>query len=168
MKTRKDLEDLTGERFGELVVLEYEKNKSREHNQTYWKCKCSCGKICSIGKKHLRDGTTISCGHLRVQSGKDHISNFDKMKTNHQKYNTNLETIRNQKMQPNNTSGVKGVDYHRNRDEWRARVYIGRKEITKWFKTKEEAVECRNELIEKYYKPKISLAIKNGDLRGVK
>ena len=87
------------------------------------------------------------------------------MRDRQNKYNTNLEVIRNQKMQPNNTSGVKGVDYHKGRDEWRARVHVGGKEITKWFKNKEDAVKWRKEAEEEYYKPKIDNAVKAGDLK---
>lgn len=157
--------DLTGRKFGELTVIEKDEEKSKKYGETYWKCKCSCGKETSVSRKHLLDGTTLSCGHLRKQSGIEHQDNFTGMRDRQNKYGTNLEVIRNQKIQSNNTSGVKGVDYHKGRDEWRARVFVNGKEITKWFKDKDDAIEWRENAVEKYYKPQIDKAIKNGDLK---
>ena len=156
-------DDLTGKQFGELTVLE--PDNSKVWHSKHWLCKCSCGKVVSVERKHLLDGSTKSCGHTKRQNGLDHTDNFKGMRDRQNKYNTNLEVIRNQKMQPNNTSGVKGVDYHKGRDEWRARVHVGGKEITKWFKNKEDAINWREQAVDKYYKPKIDNAVKAGDLK---
>lgn len=58
--------DLTGERYGMLVVLGlHVKNK---HGQLLWKCKCDCGNIiyissCSLHKDYvLKNGNPRSCG----------------------------------------------------------------------------------------------------------
>lgn len=55
------LEDLTGKRFGKLMVIEYAytKNKTR-----YWKCLCDCGKISYPSSNSLNMGHTKSCGCL--------------------------------------------------------------------------------------------------------
>lgn len=165
-KVRKDLKDLTGQKFGDLTVLEYDKEKSRATGQTYWKCKCSCGKETSVARKHLLNGDIKSCGHTKRQSGLDHYEdNFKGMRDRQNKYGTNLEVIRNQKMQSNNTSGVKGVDYHKGRDSWRARVSVNGKELTRWFKNKEDAVKWRKWAEQEYYQPQIDKAIKAGDLK---
>ena len=163
LKERHYKDDLTGKQFGELTVLE--PDNSKVWHSKHWLCKCSCGKVVSVERKHLLDGSTKSCGHTKRQNGLDHTDNFNGMRDRQNKYNTNLEVIRNQKMQPNNTSGVKGVDYHKGRDEWRARVHTGGKEITKWFKDKEDAIKWREQAVDKYYKPKIDSAIKAGDLK---
>lgn len=157
------LQDLTGQTFGELTVLK--RDDARKGRSAYWLCKCSCGKEKSVEARKLLSGETKSCGHLRRQSGIEHQDNFNGMRNRQNKYGTNLEVIRNQTMQPNNTSGVKGVDYHKGRDEWRARVHVGGKEITKWFKNKEDAVEWREQAVKKYYEPQINKAVKNGDLK---
>lgn len=56
--------DLTGKRFGRLVVLSKAEPKSR---QTAWLCLCDCGneKIC-FGT-NLKRGKTQSCGCLRTE-----------------------------------------------------------------------------------------------------
>lgn len=165
-KVRKDLIDLTNRKFGDLTVIEYDKEKSRATGETYWKCKCSCGKETSVARKHLLNGDIKSCGHTKRQNGLDHYEdNFKGMRDRQNKYHTNLEIIRNQKMQPNNTSGVKGVDYHKGRDMWRARVRVNGKELTKWSKDKDVAIKWRQDAIDKYYKPQIDKAIKAGDLK---
>lgn len=60
--------DLSGKRFGRLVVLEYAgKKKSGSQNKTLWKCICDCGneKITDVGA--LRSGHTTSCGCLHKE-----------------------------------------------------------------------------------------------------
>lgn len=52
-------EDLTGKRFGKLVVL-YEAEKVGE--KTHWICKCDCGNLKNVSSIHLKNGDTKSCG----------------------------------------------------------------------------------------------------------
>lgn len=55
--------DLTGQRFGKLVVVQrIEKPESR---RTMWKCICDCGKEHSVTQEHLSSGHTKSCGCLK-------------------------------------------------------------------------------------------------------
>jgi len=57
--------DLTGKRFGRLVVnkLAYVKDY-----RTYWECNCDCGKENVIIKgKYLSNGDTKSCGCLNLE-----------------------------------------------------------------------------------------------------
>lgn len=57
-------QDITGETFGELQVLErdYEKAQTSKKPVTYWKCKCSCGNIISVDRTHLVGRGQSSCG----------------------------------------------------------------------------------------------------------
>lgn len=54
--------DLTGQRFGKLVVLERDNTSKR----TKWKCKCDCGNEVIVDAAHLKDGHTKSCGCLKT------------------------------------------------------------------------------------------------------
>lgn len=54
------LEDLTGRRFGRLVVLERAEGPCKKH--TYWKCLCDCGNITITAAQKLKSGSTKSCG----------------------------------------------------------------------------------------------------------
>ena len=60
--------DLTGKRFGRLVVLkEAGRNKS---NNIKWVCKCDCGSTVTIQGGHLVSGHTKSCGCLRIEDAR--------------------------------------------------------------------------------------------------
>ena len=52
--------DLTGKRFGRLVVIKRLEND--KHYSACWLCKCDCGNIKSIKGNSLRRGLTVSCG----------------------------------------------------------------------------------------------------------
>lgn len=53
--------DLSGQRFGRLIVLSEHKSSSQG---TMWLCKCDCGVIKYIHAKQLKRGNTQSCGCL--------------------------------------------------------------------------------------------------------
>ena len=59
--------DITGKRFGRLVVIEQCESKN---NRRMWKCKCDCGKEKSILGYSLTHGLTQSCGCLRDEKRK--------------------------------------------------------------------------------------------------
>lgn len=52
------LQDLTGQRFGRLVVTE---KADRKSNMTYWNCLCDCGATVQVRRDHLLDGSISSC-----------------------------------------------------------------------------------------------------------
>ena len=52
--------DLTGQQFGNLVVLEKDEELSLSKKRLYWKCQCSCGRIKSIRGDGLKNIQT--CG----------------------------------------------------------------------------------------------------------
>lgn len=55
--------DLTGHRFGRLLVL-YECGRSKE-GCVLWKCRCECGNECVVSSDALRKQRTQSCGCLQ-------------------------------------------------------------------------------------------------------
>jgi hypothetical protein len=60
MANEKRLIDLTGQRFGKLIVVEYAgRNERRE---SLWRCHCDCGNESIVRGDVLRRGTTESCG----------------------------------------------------------------------------------------------------------
>ena len=71
-----NVQDITGEVFGELTVLERdfeEESKHPSRGSTYWKCKCSCGNEKSILKGSLKSGRTTSCGCKRKKIAAQHM-----------------------------------------------------------------------------------------------
>jgi hypothetical protein len=62
-------ENLTGQRFGRLVVVE-ECGISNKRNQV-WKCRCDCGNEIKTEAYRLKNGTTKSCGCLQKDKAKE-------------------------------------------------------------------------------------------------
>ena len=56
--------DLTGQRFGKLVVLNKTESKN---NKVYWHCKCDCGNECNVVGGNLKTGNTFSCGCFKKE-----------------------------------------------------------------------------------------------------
>ena len=52
--------DLTGQRFGKLVVVSL--SDVRKGNRRVWRCQCSCGNYTDVITKSLTSGNTKSCG----------------------------------------------------------------------------------------------------------
>ncbi|BAQ14673.1 hypothetical protein CBB2_2563 [Clostridium botulinum] len=59
--------DLTGKKFGKLIVIERDYSSKR----TKWICKCKCGKIKSIQAGHLMSGSTTSCGCYQKEKARE-------------------------------------------------------------------------------------------------
>ena len=56
--------DLTGQRFGKLVVIGFDSwlDRNNGHRDRMWRCKCDCGNECVVNHRYLRFGDTESCG----------------------------------------------------------------------------------------------------------
>lgn len=57
--------DLTGQRFGKLIVIERDFSKPKSNSRCFWKCQCDCGSITIVSAAHLRSGNIKSCGCAR-------------------------------------------------------------------------------------------------------
>ncbi len=74
---RKNFKDLTGIRFGRLLVLERDQDRLLTRKQFYWKVKCDCGTVkvvrgCSL-KSHTR-----SCGCIQKEAARKNGKNTKK------------------------------------------------------------------------------------------
>lgn len=54
--------DLTGNRYGRLVVLGYSHQNKNTLSLYYWNCQCDCGNKKLVSSICLKNGTTKSCG----------------------------------------------------------------------------------------------------------
>lgn len=59
------VKDLTGRRFGRLVVLNEEGRNS--WGEAMWHCRCDCGNEIITAGRYLRNGDTRSCGCLKAE-----------------------------------------------------------------------------------------------------
>ena len=57
--------DLTGQRFGRLVVIK--DTGERQNGSIIWQCNCDCGNIKNVNSKNLIHAGTQSCGCLQVE-----------------------------------------------------------------------------------------------------
>lgn len=66
-------ENLVGQRFGRLIVLE--DTGKRVYKSVVWKCRCDCGNIIEIYAPNLKSGDTRSCGCLHREQVSEYMSN---------------------------------------------------------------------------------------------
>ena len=60
--------DLTGQRFGRLVVIKRAENQGK---QTKWLCKCDCGNVVAVMGSRLRGNITHSCGCIQKEVARE-------------------------------------------------------------------------------------------------
>lgn len=58
--------DITGQRYGRLVVIG--RAKGKDARNAYWECICDCGNRAVVSSSHLTHGDTASCGCWRKDS----------------------------------------------------------------------------------------------------
>lgn len=93
--------DLTGQKFGKLLVLE--KTSIREDGRIVWKCQCDCGNIILVKSHDLLVDKKSHCGCLTIASrGEEKIIALLK------KYNLNFER---EKIFPDLKSNGKNLRY---------------------------------------------------------
>lgn len=75
--------DLTGERFGRLVVISETERIRNKNGIPYrmWICKCDCGNTLVCDTNRLRQGITKSCGCLRREIARKRSISHGKSKT---------------------------------------------------------------------------------------
>lgn len=70
VKESKPRNDLVGNKFGKLTVIEYLggfRTKNGKSTEVRWRCLCECGNESITTTGRLKSGMTKSCGCLRVQ-----------------------------------------------------------------------------------------------------
>lgn len=163
------LKDITGQRFGRLVVVE--DSGERRRGNVMWKCACDCGKVVIVRSSNLIQGITKSCGCLNMERIKEPYQSEERkerarlLSLNYLE-KRNKTTARTQlkegtripqlsmKTPKSNTSGIKGVYWIKSRMKWRASIGFKNKNIFLGeFQNKQDAINARKEAEEKYFKP---------------
>ena len=145
--------DLTGQRFGRLVVVS--ESAERRSSKVMWECKCDCGNVKNVRGKSLRSGNTKSCGCLSKEKSKDNDTTAANKLTKKKFYKegTAIHLIE-QGLSKANKSGYKGVSWDKRSMKWRAQVMLKRKNYhLGLFDNKQDAINARKEAEEKYFKP---------------
>ena len=86
-KASLSLNDLTGQIFGRLTVLERAEvpEHVKDKHSTYWKCECKCGKITVVRRDALIHGDTQSCGCIHDEKSSERIKTI--FTKDYRKYN---------------------------------------------------------------------------------
>lgn len=70
--------DLTGKRFGRLVVLY--RGRNRPSGKLRWVCQCDCGDMALVATWDLRSGRVVSCGCHRAEAASKRMSAYNELR----------------------------------------------------------------------------------------
>lgn len=69
--------DLNGQHFGQLTVIDVDIEKTKNNsNGTYWLCECICGAKVSYLGTHLKNGSCTTCGNRSIHRSGENNSNW--------------------------------------------------------------------------------------------
>lgn len=68
---KRSAKDMTGLRFGCLIVLA--RAGTSKARTAMWLCKCDCGNTCTVSGSYLRRGDTHSCGCMQKELISQHL-----------------------------------------------------------------------------------------------
>lgn len=152
-------ENLIGKRFGLLTVISMTGEK-RDDNFV-WHCRCDCGKTKDTTTHLLNSGDSKSCGCLHIKTARERV---EKIRLNNHIDNTNIGAIKSERIPVNNTSGIKGVNWHKGSGKWAARICFQKKSIhLGYYDNLIDAAEARKMGEEKYFKEYLEAKEKGRD-----
>ena len=110
------LKNLEGQRFGRLTVIKRADNRGKN---TYWLCKCDCGRVKEICGKNLVHGLTHSCGCYNMEKIMERANDEE-----HKKFMSELSKNRKGEKNPGWKGGITPItNYLRTLDvviKWRS------------------------------------------------
>lgn len=141
--------DLSGQRFGQITVIGRSENKRKRGNRLVveWKCQCDCGATVYRTTDQLTNEKDRMCaGCSRKNSAEQAFigAGFE--------FGTQLPKIREMKLTATNTSGCRGVYWHKKQKKWVARLtFQGRVVNLGSYSDFDEAVKARQRGEEEYF-----------------
>lgn len=151
-KQRAAAHDMTGQRFGRLLVIGPVDLPEKLSNgqRLGWRCRCDCGNEVVKTRKELLSGKVSSCGCLLREQSSETVR--QKVK---QCDGTNLTAINPDRgANKNSKSGIKGVYWSNREGRWIAKIGIRNKTITLGrFSSINDAISARKAAEEEYFKP---------------
>ena len=129
--------DITGEKYNFLTAL-YPLPERSEKGETLWHCRCDCGNEIDVPYNELVYSNRCSCGCKK----KEHNGRLQSFLTRIDQ--TSIDRIRSKRISSNNTTGAKGVYFHRGK--WTAKIVFQYKQYNLGrFASKEDAIQARLE-----------------------
>lgn len=146
--------DLTGQRFGRLVITSLHSDHIKKRTMAV--VVCDCGTTKTLRLDTLKNGNSKSCGCYLSDVMKD--EELVKKRTISRKKTDLVEhtalSLLNQKTPSDNKSGQKGVCYVKRTGRWEAYLSLkGKVRMRENFDNKQDAINARKEAEDKYFKP---------------
>lgn len=149
--------DLTGQRFGRLVVEKRVKLDKPRHNRiiTGWLCKCDCGNETIQTTSDLRNFGVSSCGCAGAEAARIRLSTGDPINGLYD--GTMIPAIRpGLPATKVSKTGVRGVCWDKSKNRYVARLTLRHKVINLGsFRSLEDARKARLKAEEEYFAPVI-------------
>lgn len=145
--------DIKDQEFYFLKAIEKTDERDKHNGSVIWKCKCKCGNIKKVSSAHLISGRVRSCGCLGEKAIMDNLQKAIKKNLEENLVEgTSIYAISNVKPRADNTSGVPGVTWVKNRNKWIARITFKQKIYNLGtYSDKDEAIKVRKEAEEKMF-----------------
>lgn len=114
--SQKKRKDITGQRFGRLIVVKFIPMNERDNRDRQWLCKCDCGNYVQVNGTKLRSGHTNSCGCLIADRTRETCQKFKHQdKRMYQKYHGIMQRCYDVGFRKYSNYGGRGI---RVCDEW--------------------------------------------------
>ena len=141
--------DLTGKVFGKLTVLYRSEQKHKRGSREYplWVCRCECGEIVLRMSESLTTKKERMCTRcLQKESAKAMLDAAGFVG------GTQITKIQKMKLTVANTSGTRGVYWHKRNKKWEARLkFQGKLMYLGLFDKYDDAVKARQRAEEEVY-----------------
>ena len=142
--------DVTNQRFGRLVAIA--PTKQVKNHSVVWECLCDCGNTTTTRLDTLISGDKQSCGCLAIETK---INQANAIRAGNHVDSTNVGCIAaalEGVVFKNNTSGVRGVSWHKGMSKWQARITFQGKTISLGYHDDiADAAAARKEAEQKYF-----------------
>lgn len=122
----------------------------KNRSAIYWDCLCDCGNTVVTSSYSLVSGTRKSCGCLHRETASKQAATG--IWRDNLRDGTNIKTIQSEKIPRHNSSGIKGVGWHKGVKMWQARImFQGVTYHLGYYKNIEDAAQARKNGEEKYF-----------------
>lgn len=159
--------DLTNRVFKKLTAIQPTKLRYVD-GSVIWECRCECGNIVNVPSTRLLSDRTHQCQECYSKSRKGNKEILAKASAKNNRFKTNIGLIFSDKLNKNNTSGVKGVYLIKRPKQYRAFItFQGVHRILGDFDTIEEATKARRKA-EKEIRKKLRALIKKDQVESEK
>ncbi len=141
--------DLSGRRFGKLVVVGLSDKRGSRGKRTVplWECLCDCGGTVYKATDTLNGEGTRMCG----ECARKYASERMRQRAGYVD-GTQVTRLKSERLSVTNTSGCRGVCYDKKTGLWRARLkFKGQQMSFGSYKTFEAAVKARKAAEIEYY-----------------